>query len=95
MQPETKVIQSIRQYVEEHGGKCYKLTGNNYSTRGLPDLLVLLNGKTMLVEVKVKGEKPDPHQVARMEEITRHSGICFWADSLDSFISQLPKNNEP
>ena len=60
-----KVIeQKFREAVRQRGGLALKFTSPGFD--GMPDRLVLLpKGKIAFVEVKTKGEKPRPLQLAR------------------------------
>ena len=60
-----KVIeQKFREAVRQKGGLALKFSPAGFD--GMPDRLVLLsNGKIAFVEVKKKGEKPRPLQLAR------------------------------
>jgi hypothetical protein len=64
---------------------------------GTPDryfLLPLHVGEMKLaaacfVEVKTRGKKPTPEQLARHQELRESGAIVIIADSLDSFIEQF------
>lgn len=60
-----KVIeQKLVQAVKLRGGSCPKFTSPGFD--GMPDRLVLMpKGRAGFVEVKSKGEKPRPLQLAR------------------------------
>ena len=60
-----KIIeQKFREAVLQRGGLALKFSPAGFD--GMPDRLVLLpKGKIAFVEVKVKGEKPRPLQLAR------------------------------
>ena len=60
-----KIIeQKFREAVWQRGGLALKFTSPGFD--GMPDRLVLLpKGKIAFVEVKTKGEKPRPLQLAR------------------------------
>jgi hypothetical protein len=86
---ESALIQKLRDWLAGNGGIAYKYHGGARSMRGIPDLLVIYGGQTYFVETKVKGGKPKKHQTDRIEEINRHGGRAFYADSLNDFISKL------
>jgi hypothetical protein len=92
--PENKVIQSIKNYVTEHGGVIYNIHLGARGIRGLPDKIIILNSVTYLVEIKAKGERPKPHQLDRIDEINRHGGIAFWCQSLEDFKDKLDTNTK-
>lgn len=52
----------VRKKIKELGGLYIKL-GTTYMS-GLPDRMILRDGKTIFVELKGKGNKPTPKQLA-------------------------------
>jgi hypothetical protein len=50
---------------------------------GSADLIGVLNGRFVALEVKRPGEKPEPHQVAWLDAITRHGGFACVVHSVD------------
>lgn len=70
---ETTVEAALRHDVESRGGMCLKVVTLN--RKGFPDRLVLLPGvRPFLVETKVPGEEPEPHQ-ARLHKKLRALGL--------------------
>lgn len=58
--------------------------------RGFPDLLALgSGGRAIFVEVKVSGKKPRADQALWLSWLQVHGFKAFWADSVDSCLSQL------
>ena len=51
------------------GGECRKLRW--IGRRGAPDRLVMLNGRTIFIELKAPGEKAKPHQVREHERMRK------------------------
>lgn len=61
---EKEIEQKLRQSVKAMGGICPKFVSPGYA--GMPDRLVLLpDGVCAFVELKAKGKKPRPVQLAR------------------------------
>lgn len=64
---------TIENYLVERtkaaGGECRKLKW--IGRRGAPDRLVMLNGRTIFIELKAPGEKAKPHQVREHERMRR------------------------
>lgn len=80
--------------VERNQSGVFK-EGNRYirvGTRGKLDLTVYLKtGRYVEIEVKRdQKHKPEPHQVARIEEIKRQGGLAGWAWSAESALALLP-----
>lgn len=59
-----------------------KETGLN----GIPDRLLLYDGRSWYVELKRPGKKPTDLQKAVAQKIRRHGGITLWASSYDDVI---------
>lgn len=77
---ESQIEKYLIERTKALGGECRKLRwiGRN----GAPDRLVMLNGKTIFIELKAPGEKAKPHQV-REHERMRKMGQCV--EIVDSF----------
>lgn len=63
---------------------CRKCTGRS----GTPDREFLAFGVWLKIELKRKGERPKPHQIEEIDEITKHGGFATWADSIE-LVEQL------
>jgi len=79
---ESTIVASIVRMAERNGWYATKLHGGPMQKAGLPDLLMLKDGKAVFLEVKRpgKGKASDatPLQQRRMEEIQRRGGCkCF------------------
>lgn len=78
---ETKIEKKLREEVESLGGWALKFIPN--LKRGMPDRLVLLpQGRTILVEVKAPGEKLEPLQRKRKKQLTRMGHDVRTLDSI-------------
>lgn len=71
---ESKIQARIIKRLESEGYYVVKLILTNKN--GIPDLLVLKDGKAFFVEVKRPGEKPRPLQEYRMQELTALGFKC-------------------
>ena len=61
---EKEIEQKLKVQVNAHDGICWKFVSPG--TAGVPDRIILMpKGKIAFVEVKTKGEKPRPLQLAR------------------------------
>ena len=84
---ESKIEKYLKQQVEAIGGKCFKFSspGNN----GVPDRIVLLEGKTRFVELKKEGEKLRKIQSWRKRQFEKLGFEVIVIDSIekvDDFI---------
>jgi hypothetical protein len=67
---EKTIEQKLTKAVKKHGGVALKFISPGYD--GMPDRLVLLpEGKLAFVEVKAKGCRPRPLQIARHGALRR------------------------
>lgn len=71
---ESKIQARIIKQLESEGCYVVKLILTNKN--GIPDLLVLKDGKASFVEVKRPGEKPRPLQEYRMKELRELGFVC-------------------
>lgn len=71
---ESKIQARIIKRLESEGYYVVKLILTNKN--GIPDLLVLKDGRAFFVEVKRPGEKPRPLQEYRMNELRGLGFIC-------------------
>lgn len=70
MTPEGKIQKRITTGAKSAGALVRKLKWEGRN--GAPDLIIMLNGYVIFVEVKKPGGKPKPHQVAEHERMARH-----------------------
>jgi hypothetical protein len=65
-----KIIErKIRKHLKGLGYLTHKIHVGRYGPKGFPDLLVIKYGVTSYFEVKKLGEKPEPIQDLRLEEL--------------------------
>lgn len=86
--------------VETYFKKQTKLAGGlplkfiSPSQNGVPDQIVLFNGKTYYAEIKAPGEKPRPDQIALHKKFLKHGVTVYVIDSksdVDNFIKNILK----
>lgn len=75
--------------------KIIKIHGDEFMEIGLPDLIGCLppQGRTIVIETKVKYNKPTPIQLYRLEEYRKAGAISFWCNSFDDYLSKLKEFN--
>ena len=82
--PETLLQRSIQKWLRSKGYWCLKVHGSQYQRAGIPDLLILKNGKAWFIETKIKSNQPSPLQRAVIAEIERVADVpCFVIRSLE------------
>lgn len=84
---EQQIQKEIIKYLESIG--AYTIKTIKTSKAGTPDIIACLDGKFIAIEVKRKGNKPTPLQLAKLDKIRESGGIAFIAYSKDEVINQL------
>jgi Holliday junction resolvase len=75
------IIQTqIKKYLETNGWMVIKLIQT--SCNGIPDLMALKNGRTVFVEVKQPGKKPNDLQKYRIEKLNKAGFAAIAATSV-------------
>ena len=86
-----KVLErNLNKDVEALGGWSIKILSNFIT--GLPDRLVLLNGRAYFVEVKSKGKKPSPIQRIvhkKLEALGFPVRVIDTTEKLNNFINEI------
>ena len=89
---EQTIQKEIIKYLESIGAYVIKTIKTNRA--GTPDIIACLNGRFIAIEVKRKGNKPTPLQLAKIEQIRASSGIAFIAYSKDDVVKCLEDFNQ-
>jgi hypothetical protein len=84
---ESTIVAGIVRMAERHGWLTTKLHGGPMQKSGLPDLLMLRDGRAVFLEVKRPGlgkkSEPTPLQRRRMDELHTKGGCkCFCVTSV-------------
>lgn len=66
---ESRIQSRIIERYQQQGWICVRLIQTNLN--GIPDLLLLREGKARFIEVKRPGNKPEPLQAFRIEQLRR------------------------
>ncbi len=93
-----KAEQSIEKYlcrkVKEAGGMAIKLVPN---PAGIPDRLIVSNGKCYFVELKTDGGHVEPIQLAmhrRLHKLNQKVFILWSYEDVNWFMSEVLKNED-
>lgn len=78
---ESAIQSMIIKQLDSWGWMVVKLIQTN--TNGIPDLMAMRNGKVVFIEVKRKGEEPEPLQKHRLNQINEKGIMAFWVDAVD------------
>ena len=77
MAQEKRFETKIKKFLEDNGCWCVKFFANNYTKRGIPDLLCCVNGYFVAIEVKAENGKPSELQYYHCEKIRKAGGIAL------------------
>jgi hypothetical protein len=83
---ETELVKQVKNL----GGICWKFTVP--STAGVPDRIILYNGKTYFVELKAPGKKPRPLQLKIHRDMKKQGFPVTTIDNINDvheFISRI------
>lgn len=69
----------IKKYLESKGAWFVKFFANAYTSSGIPDLLICLNGRFVGIEVKQETGKPSLLQKVHLKRIGEAGGIGILA----------------
>lgn len=90
--PEKKVENSIKRYLDQLGAYYVKIHGSAYMPAGTPDIIACVDGYFIGIEVKKpKGGKVTEIQKFQIKKIQNARGVAFVATSKEQVESELRK----
>lgn len=98
MTPEKKIENDLRQRFINAGGYIIKFFASPNTNKGVPDLLGVLNGHFIALEVKrPHGGKPTPVQLQHLQRIANAGGYAFVTNDqqLITNLAQLRATHHP
>lgn len=87
---ESDIEKYLVEKVRAAGGLAWKFTSPG--TAGVPDRVILINGKTYFVEVKAPGQVPRPLQNKRIKQILKrgvYAGYVSTKEEVDMLIGGI------
>lgn len=87
---EADIEKMLVQAIEEIGGKAFKFA--SFSNAGVPDRIVLLDGKAYFVELKAPGQELRPLQKYRRKQFEEFGFEVYVIDSavgVEEFINAV------
>lgn len=84
---EAELEQSVRKYAEKRGWLWLKFVSPGYD--GPPDRIGMRRGRVIFMELKKKGETPEPHQLLVHQEMRDHGVEVFVVDNLEDAMEIL------
>lgn len=84
----------IKRYLTEQGIWFVKFWGNGFTRSGIPDILSVVNGHFLAIEVKAENGKPSELQLHHIEKIKQSGGHAIVVkpsqfDELKQLIQEL------
>jgi len=76
---ESALEAKIVKYCRENGILTYKFSSP--SQRGVPDRVMMKDGKVLFLEVKAPGKEPTKLQIHEIEKIRKSGVVAAWADN--------------
>jgi Holliday junction resolvase len=76
---ESALEAKIVKYCRENGILTYKFSSP--SQRGVPDRVMMKDGKVLFLEVKAPGKEPTKLQLHEIEKIRKSGVFAVWADN--------------
>lgn len=91
---ESNLQRKIQKYLKEilPGSVVWKNHGNQYSVKGLPDIMCVANGKMICIEVKIEGNKVTKLQEITLQKLQDAGAITCIAYSTQDVQNMLIKN---
>lgn len=86
---ERDVLRQVKDYLKIKGWRVIRLQQGPLCERGLPDLMILKDGKWICLEVKSSKGKLSPYQEQFRRDIQDHKGTYLWVSSLDQLREVL------
>lgn len=96
-QAESRLSRKIQTELRKHGYFCYKNHGSEFMAAGLPDIVVIRDGRYIGLETKMPGKRDDTSTSQDlMHKHMREAGakiyvVCSVQEAL-YVVSRLPKN---
>jgi len=77
MTPETTFKNTVQRYLNQIGAYSVKQHGNMFTKKGVPDLLVCLNGHFIALELKAENGHASELQLYQINKIKEAGGIAL------------------
>lgn len=88
MAAEARLLAKVERFLTALGPDCYflKVHGNEYQTRGTPDIIGCYRGQAFGLELKAPGEQPTKIQLYQLRRMENAGAIVTVADSWSVFL---------
>lgn len=96
MGAEKNVENHIKDSLAKHDFWYTKIYANEFTKKGIPDILAVINGQMVALEIKrPKGGKPTPIQIKNLQEIADNGGLAIITNDpkiVDKLADEDPGN---
>jgi len=82
MTSEKSITAAIQRYLKKIGGKVIKTHGTGFGQAGTPDLIGVLRGRSLALEVKRPGEDTTPLQKVELRKWAEAGAIAGRVESV-------------
>ena len=86
---ESTIVAAIKKALTAHGCYVVKIHGGAYQTAGIPDLLVIYQGRAYMLEVKRPGALASWRQEVEIKKIRRAGGVAMVVTSASEALEAL------
>lgn len=86
---ETDITRAIRRLLKQHNIWHFKHAASPYGRNGIADILGIIDGRFLAIEVKQPGHKPTLAQMDFLKEVNSAGGLGFVATNTQEVISRL------
>ena len=87
---ERNLERKVVAYCKANGILCYKFTSPAH--RGVPDRLLIKNGKVLFLELKKKGEEPTRLQYHEIQKLRSEGMVAEWTDNYRQAIDIISEH---
>ena len=94
MAQEKQFENKVKNFLKDQGAYFVKFFANNYTKKGVPDILACVGGYFVGIEVKAQNGHPSELQIYNIEQIRKAGGFAFVLypsgyDEFKEFIENL------
>lgn len=81
---EKSIERRLADYCKKADILCLKFVSPG--NKGVPDRILIRQGRVLFLELKQKGKRPTPLQFHTLEKFREHGAVAEWADSFESAV---------
>lgn len=84
---ESQLEKRLVEWCRRNGFLTFKFVSPN--NRGVPDRIIIRNGRILFLELKQQGAKPTPLQMHEMKRLADAGCRVAWADNFDEALRHI------